>query len=122
MVKQLGDGHLLVFNRPVDAVRAALALSKGAIALDLELRAGVHTGEVELRAEGDVTGVAVHIASRIAATAGAGEVIVSRTLNELVRGAGFIVHDLGERSLRGVDGAWMLYRLTDAAAGRSAQT
>ena len=67
LVKQLGDGHLLVFGRPVEAVRAALALTKGAIALELELRAGVHTGEVEHRADDDVTGVAVHIASRIAA-------------------------------------------------------
>lgn len=69
--------------------------------------------EVELRAQGDVTGVAVHIASRIAATADAGEVIVSRTLNELVRGAGIITDDLGERSLRSMEGAWTRYRITE---------
>jgi class 3 adenylate cyclase len=82
------------------------------------LRAGVHTGEVELRAGGDVTGVAVHVASRIAAVADAGDVIVSRTVSELVRGAGFDAADLGERSLRGVDGVWTLFKLDDAGSAR----
>ena len=113
VVKQLGDGYLLVFTRPVDAVRAALALAKGASALALQLRAGVHTGEVELRAGGDVAGVAVHVASRISGIADAGQVIVSRTVNELVRGAGFVTRDLGERALRGVDGVWSLFELHD---------
>lgn len=121
VVKQLGDGHLLVFTRPVDAVRAALALSKGASALELQLRAGVHTGEVELRAGGDVTGVAVHVASRIAAVANGGDVIVSRTVNELVRGAGLVAGDLGERSLRGVDGVWTLFTLNDVSSAQAPQ-
>jgi class 3 adenylate cyclase/pimeloyl-ACP methyl ester carboxylesterase len=116
VVKQLGDGHLVVFRRPVDAVRSAFAFMRGASALELELRAGVHIGEVELRAGGDVAGVAVHIASRIAALAGAGEVIASRTVSELIRGAGFVARDLGEHSLRGVGDTWTLVALSEPSS------
>ena len=91
----------------------ALALSTGATALELELRAGIHTAEIERRSEEVVTGVAVHIASRIAAMADAGQVIVCRTVAELVRGAGLPARDLGERSLCGGQGAIRLYVLTD---------
>jgi class 3 adenylate cyclase/pimeloyl-ACP methyl ester carboxylesterase len=114
LVKQLGDGHLLVFQRPVEALRTALALTRGAHALALQLRVGVHTGEVELRAGGDVTGVAVHVASRICAVGAGGEIVVSRTVHELIRGAGFVTHDVGEHPLRGVQGRWELFKLTDA--------
>jgi class 3 adenylate cyclase len=97
-------------------VRTALALVRGVAALDLQLRAGVHTGEVEIRANGDITGFAVHVASRIAALAGPGEVTVSRTVDELVRGAGLSARDLGDHELRGVDGTWRLVALSEPPA------
>jgi class 3 adenylate cyclase len=76
--------------------------------LGLEVRAGVHTGEVEM-GDGDISGIAVHLAARVAASAGAGEVLVSRTVVDLVAGSGLTFTDRGEHALRGVPGEWRLF-------------
>lgn len=104
-VKSLGDGWLATFDGPARAVRCALALRPAVSALGLELRAGLHTGEVELL-DGDVGGLAVHIGARVAALAGSGEILVSRTVRDLVVGSG-LEFDAGEaHELRGVPGSW----------------
>jgi class 3 adenylate cyclase len=107
IVSTTGDGVLAVFDGPARAVRAALAIVHGVRALRLEARAGVHTGEVELRAK-NIAGIAVHIAARIAALAQPGQVLVSRTVVDLVAGSQLHFTELGEYSLRGVPGSWQL--------------
>jgi class 3 adenylate cyclase len=77
-------------------------------ALGLEVRAGVHTGEVEMR-DGDISGIAVHLAARVAAAAQAGETLVSRTVVDLVAGSGLTFTDRGEHALKGVPGEWRLF-------------
>jgi class 3 adenylate cyclase len=112
----MGDGALLVADRPGDAIDAARALVHEVPGeLGLALRAGVHTGECELTAD-DVTGVAVHIGARIAALAAPGEVLVSSTVRELAAGGLYAFADRGMHALRGVPGTWRLY----AAGERSA--
>ena len=103
-----GDGLFATFNEPARAIRCATAISTGVRPLGIEIRAGVHTGEVELSAE-KVSGIAVHIGARIAAKAGAGEVLVSSTVKELVAGSGIRFKDLGPHSLRGVPEEWRLF-------------
>src|SRR5205814_2654195 len=83
IVKQTGDGHLIEFARPGDAVRAAIAICSAAPTLGVTLRAGVHTGEIERRENGDIGGLSVHIAARVAAVAEPGQVLVSRTVADL---------------------------------------
>jgi class 3 adenylate cyclase len=109
LVKQTGDGHLAEFTRPGDAVSAALGIVKGVAVLGVDLRLGVHTGEINRREGGDIGGLAVHIAARVAALAQANEVLVSRTVADLVAGAEFSLSDRGEHELRGVPGTWKLY-------------
>lgn len=106
-MKQTGDGHLAVFDGPARAIRCAQAMAAAARGLGVELRAGLHTGEVEQRGE-DVSGLAVHIGARIAALARPGEVLVSSTVRDLVVGSGLEFDDRGEHELRGVAGAWRL--------------
>jgi class 3 adenylate cyclase len=103
-----GDGFLAIFDGPARAVRCALALSDAVRPLGLELRAGLHTGEIELVGE-DVRGLAVHIGARIAALAGAGEVLVSRTVRDLVAGSGLTFRDRGTHVLKGVPDEWQLF-------------
>ncbi len=107
-VKSTGDGFLAVFDGPARAVRCAQAIAEAVVALDLELRAGLHTGEVELRGD-DVGGVAVHACARIAALAEAGEVLVSRTVRDLTAGSGIVFAGRGTHALRGVPGDWELF-------------
>jgi pimeloyl-ACP methyl ester carboxylesterase len=107
-VNTTGDGFLATFDGPARAIRCAVAIRDAVGALGLEVRAGVHTGEVEMR-EGDISGIAVHLAARVAATAGAGEVLVSRTLVDLVAGSGLSFTDRGEHALKGVPGEWRLF-------------
>lgn len=107
-VKSTGDGTLATFDGPARAVRCASAIREAVQSLDLEVRAGVHTGEVELRGD-DVVGLAVHIASRVAARAGPAELLVSRTVTDLVVGSGLEFEDRGEFELKGVPGTWRLY-------------
>ena len=103
-----GDGVFATFDGPARAVRCAAAIRDGLRALELDARAGVHTGEIEQTAEG-VRGIAVHIAARIAAAADAGEVLVSSTVKDIVAGSGIVFEERGERELAGVPGAWRLF-------------
>lgn len=105
VIKQLGDGALATFDGPARAVRCAVALRDAARQQGLTLRAGLHTGEIEIRPS-DVTGIAVHIASRIAALADSNEILVSRTVVDLTGGSGLEFEARGERQLKGVPGTW----------------
>ncbi|MBC2641323.1 MULTISPECIES: adenylate/guanylate cyclase domain-containing protein [unclassified Rhodococcus (in: high G+C Gram-positive bacteria)] len=109
-----GDGTFSIFDGPASAVHCARCIVDGAEELGLEVRAGVHTGQVE-RNGPDVSGMTVHVGARIAATAGPGEVLVSRTVRDLVVGSGLRFADAGEHDLKGVPDRWTLYSLTDAA-------
>ncbi len=107
VVKSTGDGHLATFDGPTQAIRCAEALRAEADTLGLEIRAGIHTGECELL-DSDIGGIAVHIAARILGQAGAGEILVSRTVRDLVVGSGTGFEDRGSVELRGVPGTWQL--------------
>lgn len=107
-VKTTGDGTLAVFDGPARAVECARTLSEAVHSLGLDIRAGLHTGEIETRGD-DVAGVAVHIAARLSALARGGEVLVSRTVTDLVVGSGIAFEDRGEHELKGVPGRWNLY-------------
>jgi class 3 adenylate cyclase len=115
-VKTVGDGFLATFDGPARAVRCAEAVASGVRDLSLEIRAGVHTGECEI-SDGDVTGIAVHIAARVLALANAGDVLVSSTVKDLVVGSGLDFGDRGTHELRGVPGEWRLYALRRGAGG-----
>jgi class 3 adenylate cyclase len=106
-----GDGFMATFDGPARAIRCAAELTGAVRGLGLEIRAGVHTGEVVL-ADGDVRGIAVHIGARIAALAEPGEVLVSRTVADLVAGSGIEFTDRGDRELKGVPGTWRVYAVT----------
>jgi class 3 adenylate cyclase len=107
-VKSTGDGFVAVFDGPARAVRCAVAIGSRVRPMGLAVRAGVHVGEVELRGD-DIGGIAVHVAARIAGTAGADEVLVSRTVTDLVAGSGLDFVDRGEHTLKGVPRPWPLY-------------
>jgi pimeloyl-ACP methyl ester carboxylesterase len=107
VVKSTGDGHLATFDGPTQAIRCAEALRNDAEALGIDIRAGIHTGECELL-DADIGGIAVHIAARILAHAGAGDILVSRTVRDLVVGSGTGFEDRGSVELRGVPGSWQL--------------
>jgi class 3 adenylate cyclase len=107
VVKSTGDGHLATFDGPTQAIRCAEALRADAETLGIEIRAGIHTGECELL-DSDIGGIAVHIAARILGEAGAGEILVSRTVRDLVVGSGTGFEDRGSVELRGVPGTWQL--------------
>lgn len=109
LVKQTGDGLLATFGDPADAVRAALALSRQLEGLGLPIRVGVHTGRVEVRDDGDVSGITVNIAARVQALAAPGEVLVSRTVRDLLLGSSIELEDRGGHRLKGVEGSWQLY-------------
>ncbi len=109
VVKQTGDGHLIEFQRPGDAMRAAIAICSAAPTFSVTVRAGVHTGEIERRENGDTGGLTVHIAARVAAIAGAGEVVVSRTVADLLGATEHELRDRGEHQLKGVPGNWQLF-------------
>jgi class 3 adenylate cyclase len=114
-----GDGFFATFDGPARAIRCAQAVVDGMRDLGLELRAGVHTGECELH-DGKIAGLAVSIAARVASAAGAGEVLVSQTVKDLVAGTGLVLDDRGERELKGVPGTWRLYAAGDAVSSRPA--
>lgn len=107
-VNTTGDGFLARFDGPARAIRCAMAIRDVLRSLGLEVRAGIHTGEVELR-DDDISGIAVHIAARVAAAAAAGEVLVSRIVVDLVAGSGLSFAARGEHSLKGVAGEWGLF-------------
>ena len=110
-VKTMGDGFLATFDGPARAIRCANSIAGETHRLGIEVRAGLHTGECELR-NGDVGGMAVNIGARVAASAGAGEVLVSSTVKDLVVGADISFTDRGTHELKGVSGEWRLYAAT----------
>jgi class 3 adenylate cyclase len=107
VVKSTGDGHLATFDGPTQAICCAEALRADAETLGIAIRAGIHTGECELM-DSDIGGIAVHIAARILGQAGADDIIVSRTVRDLVVGSGTSFEDRGSVELRGVPGTWQL--------------
>jgi class 3 adenylate cyclase len=107
-IKSTGDGTLATFDGPARAVRFAQTLGASVRDLGLQIRSGVHTGEIERRGD-DVAGIAVHIGQRVSALAGAGEVLVSRTVVDLVAGSGIEFSDRGEHALKGVPGTWRVF-------------
>jgi len=107
-IKTTGDGFLATFDGPARAVKCAQAICEAVKPLGLEVRAGCHTGEIELMGA-DVGGIAVHIGARVGALAGPSEVLVSSTVKDLVAGSGLVFEDRGEHELKGVPGSWRIY-------------
>ena len=108
LIKTTGDGTLATFDGPARAIECARAIAAAVKGFGMDLRAGLHTGEVELRGQ-DVAGMAVHIAARVSAIARADEVLVSRTVTDLVAGSGIGFEDRGDHQLKGVPGTWRLF-------------
>jgi class 3 adenylate cyclase len=113
-VSTTGDGFFATFDRPMSAVRCALAVVDAMSLVGLQIRAGVHTGEVEVR-EGDLGGLAVHIGARIMGLAGPGEVLVSSTVKDLLAGSELEFIDRSEHELKGVPGSWHLFTAMSSA-------
>jgi class 3 adenylate cyclase len=107
-VNTSGDGFLAMFDGPQRAIRCALAIRDAVAPLGLEVRAGLHTGECEIRGD-DIGGIAVHIGARVSALAGNGDVLVSSTLRDLVIGSGLEFDDRGAHQLKGVPGEWHVF-------------
>jgi class 3 adenylate cyclase len=103
-----GDGFLATFDGPQRAIRCAMAIRDAVQALGIQIRAGLHTGEVELR-DDDIGGIAVHLGARVSALAGPNDVLVSSTLRDLVIGSGLKFDDRGAHQLKGVPGEWRLH-------------
>jgi len=111
-INTTGDGFVATFLGPGRAIDAALAIRDDARHLGLEIRGGLHTGEIETRGN-DITGMAVNIAARVIAHATAGEILVSRTVADLVAGGGFRFQERGEHVLKGVPGSWVVLAVSD---------
>jgi class 3 adenylate cyclase len=111
-VDSTGDGLFATFDGPARAVRCAQAIGASVRDLGIQIRAGVHTGEVELDGD-DVRGIAVHIGARVGSLAGPSEILVSQTVKDLVAGSGLTFEDTGEHELKGVPDRWRLYRVAD---------
>jgi len=110
LIKSTGDGFLATFDGPGRAVRCACAFVRRAEDLGLAIRAGLHTGEIEIM-DNDISGAAVHAAARIEETAAPGEVLISRTVVDLMAGSeGVTFTDCGECELKGIPGQWRLFR------------
>ncbi|HEY6569249.1 MAG TPA: adenylate/guanylate cyclase domain-containing protein [Candidatus Limnocylindrales bacterium] len=112
-VNTTGDGFLAVFDSPTRAVRCATAMVAASRAMGIEIRAGVHTGEVELVGD-DVRGIAVHVAARVLALAGPGDVLLTTTTADLVEGSGLQLEDAGAHELKGLSGSRQVWRLRAA--------
>jgi class 3 adenylate cyclase len=110
MVNTAGDGVFATFDGPGRAIRCACAIRDALGTLGIDVRSGLHTGEIELRGE-DATGMAVHIGARASALADAGEVLVSSTVKDLVAGSGIEFEDRGDHELKGVPGTWRLFAI-----------
>jgi DNA-binding NarL/FixJ family response regulator len=115
-IKTTGDGFLALFDAPARAIRCAVAIRDGLGAVGLEVRIGLHSGEVELRGS-DVGGIAVNIGARVAESGSAGEVVVSSTVKDLVAGSGIDFLDRGEQSLKGLPDRWQLFVVDDPVPG-----
>jgi class 3 adenylate cyclase/pimeloyl-ACP methyl ester carboxylesterase len=112
-VNTSGDGFLAMFDGPQRAIRCAMAIRDAVQALGIEVRAGLHTGECEVRGD-DIGGIGVHIGARVSALAGANDVLVSSTLRDLVIGSGLEFEDRGAHQLKGVPGEWRLFAVAPA--------
>jgi class 3 adenylate cyclase len=112
-VDTAGDGFLATFDGPARAIRCAVAAVASVREPGMQIRAGVHTGEVEI-ANGDPRGIAVHIGSRVSGLARPSEVLVSRTVADLVAGSGIVQAARGEHELKGVAGSWLVYAVEAA--------
>jgi class 3 adenylate cyclase len=104
----MGDGFLASFDGPARAIRAACAIRDGVTRLGIDIRAGLHSGEVELMGS-DLGGIAVHIGQRVSSLARPGEVLVSSTVKDLVAGSGIAFEDRGTHTLKGVPDEWKLF-------------
>jgi class 3 adenylate cyclase len=111
VVKNTGDGVMATFDGPARAIRCALEIRSGVSHLGLEVRAGLHTGEVELLGD-DIAGIAAHIGSRVTDLAGPDEVLVSSTVKDLVVGSGIVFEDRGSHTLKGVSDEWRIFAVT----------
>ena len=107
----VGDGFVATFDSPGRAIGCALAIGESLKGLGIDVRAGIHSGEIEVRGQ-DVAGMAVHIGARVSALAGPGEVLVSSTVKDLVVGSGIEFEERGEYELKGVPGLWGLFAVT----------
>jgi class 3 adenylate cyclase len=112
LVKTTGDGILATFDGPGRAICCAAALRDELAGIGLQIRAGLHTGEVELRDDDDDGGIGVHIAARVVAAAPPGEIFTSRTVRDLVVGSDIAAEDRGPHTLKGIDGTWQLFAIT----------
>jgi class 3 adenylate cyclase len=112
-VNTSGDGFLAMFDGPQRAIRCAMAIRDAVQALGIEVRAGLHTGECELRGD-DIGGIGVHIGARVSALAGANDVLVSSTLRDLVIGSGLKFEERGAYELKGVPGEWRIFAVASA--------
>ena len=111
-IKTTGDGFLATFDGPARAVLCGCAIRDAARTLGIDVRVGVHTGEIELRGN-DIGGITVNVGARVTGLAGTGEVLVSKTVTDLVAGSGIDFADRGEYELKGVPGAWKLFAVSD---------
>jgi len=118
LVKTTGDGVLATFDGPGRAIRSASNIREELAKIDVMIRAGIHTGEVEIRGE-DVGGIAVHLAARIMAAAEPGEILVSNTVKDLVIGSDIAFLDRGTHVLKGIDGRWQLSAVSEPPAPRA---
>jgi class 3 adenylate cyclase len=107
-IKTMGDGFLLTFDGPARAIRCARGIVRAIEPLGIEMRAGLHTGEITMQGE-DVSGIAVTIGARVMSAAAPGEILVSSTVRDLVAGSGLTFEDRGRHGLKGVPGQWQLY-------------
>jgi len=113
-VKQTGDGNIVLFDGPARAVECAASIARRVRAVGLEIRCGLHTGEVEL-VPGDVRGVAVHLAARVMGLAGAGEVLISGVTRDLLAGSGLLFESRGRHELKGIEGEREVFALVPHA-------
>jgi len=112
VIKSTGDGALATFDGPARAIRGATGLQAALRSEQVSIRVGLHTGEIELR-DDDIGGIGVHIAARVEALAGPGEVLVTKTVTDLVAGSGISFADRGAHDLKGVPGNWQLNAVAD---------
>jgi class 3 adenylate cyclase len=110
-VKTTGDGFLATFDGPARAIRSAAAIVSAAADLGMEVRVGLHTGEIEMRGD-DIGGLAVHIAQRVSSLAQPSEILVSSTVKDLVAGSGIEFESRGEHALKGVPDTWRVFAVT----------
>jgi class 3 adenylate cyclase len=118
-VKSLGDGFLATFDGPARAIHCAQSIMTALRPLGIPIRAGIHTGEVEIAGH-DSRGIAVHITSRVASLGGTDDILVSRTIKDIVAGSGITFEDFGTHVLKGVPDDWQLYRVADLARADAA--